>query len=344
MLDAALAKQPPAPLYVITGGEKVAPDAIAVGRAVAAIRTATLGDGGASEAWNLTLLTADRVTVAELLDAAATFPLGGGRRLVIVKGAQEIAGAKDETGQKEQVAALARLGADEKSPSVVVLVTPPLDGRLSVHKAILAAATIVSCVPPHPEAMPRWIADEAKRRGVTLDLRGATLLAGITGSDTLRAGAEIEKLRLLTLPPEGSKQPPRAVLPSDISALAAGGLIVADWALADAVAALDLPLALALAHRQLEAGEEAPKIIGGLAFRVRQMIIAAEALASGVPHQAVARIAGAWGNAEEAILANVRRYDVERLPGALEDLLNADRAVKKGADHGHALQGAILGV
>jgi len=345
MLDAGLAKQPPAPLYVITGGDKGAPpDAIAVGRAVAAIRAATLGEGGDAEAWNLTLMTADRVTVAEILDAAATFPLGGGRRLIIVKGAEEIAGAKDEPGQKDQVAALARLGEDDRSPSVVVLVTPSLDGRLTVHKALLAAATVVACARPYPDAMPRWIAAEAKSRGVNLDASAAALLAGITGSDTLRAGAEIEKLRLLTLPPEGSKQAPRAVSPSDIAALAAGGTIADNWAVADAVAGLDLPLALALAHRRIEEGEEAPALIGALAFRVRQMILAAEALAAGLPPQALGKVAGFWGGAAETIQGSVRRYDVEQLPQALEDLLHADRAVKKGADPAHAVQGAILAI
>lgn len=326
-LDKALESGRIDPLYILEGGDrKGETDRISLGRCVERIRRAVLPGG--DDDWNLTVIATDRPALSEILDAALTFPLLGGQRLVLVRGATDIVTAKDEAGQKEQIETLRRIGEGGEGSSVLVLVEPPLDGRLKVHKALVENATIVSCAAPAPQEMPGWIEHESRDAGLSLAPGAAETLAAIVGSDTLRARQEIEKLSLYL---SGEKSP-RRVTAEDVGTLAAGGALADAWRLCDAVASLDESEALRLARELTDAGEEPIALLGALAFRVRQMIQAGEAVREKVSIASIAGRLRLWGGTRQAIETNARRYAPGPLAGCLQRLHRADRAMKSGSD------------
>jgi len=329
-LEASLAGGAALPLYILEGDRKAGTDRIAIERCLAMVRAKVVGtDRGAESDWNLTILTRDRLEIAEMLDAAATMPLFSGQRLVVVRGVSELLQPQDEGGQKEQIARLAGLSA-ERGSSVLVLVEPPLDGRLRVHKALVEAACIVTCPSPTAEEMPGWLAGEAKARGLSLARDAAETLAAITGTETMRARQEIEKLSLY-LGAEGRAKP---IPVAEVAAVAAGGAVADAWRMCDAIARLEEAEALRLARELLEAGEEEVALLGAIAFRVRQMLLAAEALARRVPPRDIPALVRAWGSTRTVLEKNVARYEAGGLVQSLRDLTWADSAIKKGAD-GH---------
>src|SRR5437867_1189152 len=170
-LQGSLARAPAYPLYILEGEKGEPTDRLALERCLACIREKVLGPGAShgetEETWNLTILSGERVALAEILEAALALPLFGGQRLGIVRGVSEISAAGDETGQKVQVEGLRRMVGPEAT-AVVVLVEPPLDGRLKVHKALRERACVVSCSSPPPQVMPGWLAAEARHNGPEL--------------------------------------------------------------------------------------------------------------------------------------------------------------------------------
>jgi DNA polymerase-3 subunit delta len=114
--------------------------------------------------------------------------------------------------------------------------------------------------------VPGWIESRVRAAKGRIDPDAASLLAELRGNDTMRLGAEIEKLLLYT----GGA---RAIGADDVLSLVAAGEAPTAWALVDAVADGDARRALSALNRLLEEGEAAPAIVGALASRLRQMIV-----------------------------------------------------------------------
>jgi DNA polymerase III delta subunit len=112
----------------------------------------------------------------------------------------------------------------------------------------------------------------------------------------------------------------------------AGGGGLSGWELADAVLARGSGEALEATRRLAEAGEQAIRTLGGLAWRARVMLQAKLAIESGMaPAQAARSI---WaGVPADNLLEGLRRWplgDLLALPGRL---LKTDRALKsRGID------------
>jgi len=339
-LQGSLARAPAYPLYILEGEKGEPTDRLALERCLACIREKVLGPGAShgetEETWNLTILSGERVALAEILDAALTLPLFGGQRLVIVRGVSEISAAGDEAGQKVQVEGLRRMVGPEAT-AVVVLVEPPLDGRLKVHKALRERACVVSCSSPPPQEMPGWLVAEARDKGLELASETSRMLAAIVGTDTSKARQELEKLDLYL----GGGGGRRAVTPEDISAVVAGGAIADAWRLCDAVACLDEAEALRIARELIDRGDEAIALIGALAFRLRQMIQAAELHERRVPIPSILGEVRAWGGTRSAIEKHLRRYDPKGVPKGLCELYRADRSCKSGSEPREVLLSAV---
>jgi DNA polymerase-3 subunit delta len=306
-------------------------DRVTLERCLSAIRRAVLGE--LEDEWNLTLISGEKASLSEMLDASRTLPLLGGRRLVIVRGIGELISAGDEPGQKEQVRWLRELARGGDPAVIVVLVEPPLDGRLRVHKALVESACIVECGPPSADQMPGWIAAEAREHGLKLGKETAETLAAVVGSDTTRARNEIEKLSLFVGDAPAT--------PADVSAVVSGGAIADAWRMCDEVARLDASGALRIARRLTHAGEEPLALLGALAFRLRQLLRAAEARQE---RQSVGAILGtirAWGPTRSVIEQNLQRYDARGLLEGLRELHRADRAIKRGGEPSEELFAAI---
>jgi DNA polymerase III delta subunit len=113
------------------------------------------------------------------------------------------------------------------------------------------------------------------------------------------------------------------------------------WEVANAVTARDRGRALQEARRLSEQGEEAIRIIGGLAYRARVMLQAKALLEAGQDREQVYRSLRAyyWQKELDAAMAE---YTLEELLAFPSILLGADRTLKSRAiDPGAVLESLV---
>ena len=294
-----------------------------------------------------TVFDAAAVSLDEVIDAAREVSLLAPRRLVLIRGSRlaggsEIGGEDDavpgtsepETlstrsergGEAAQLAMLERYLDGAASGACIAFVGCPWDARRKIHKAVLAASTVADVSRPDPRQVPGWIESRVRAAKGRIDPEAAGLLAELRGNDTMRLGAEIEKLVLYT---GGS----RAIGADDVLALVATGEAPTAWALVDAVADADARRALSALNRLLEEGEAAPAIVGALASRLRQMIVLRDEKTTRRANEAARALVfpGRSIYFADALARKAARFSPEALTSALSGLYDIDRRTKSSS-------------
>ncbi len=131
-----------------------------------------------------------------ILSGAATAPMSGGRRVVLVRDTQQM----DVEEQKRLAAGIARIPA---SGFLILHTGSPVveDGktkRASIVATELASAvkkvgTVLDFPTPRSDDIRSWAAAEARRLGKTLQPDAVALFAQMSGEDLLHVGSEIAK-------------------------------------------------------------------------------------------------------------------------------------------------------
>lgn len=210
---------------------------------------------------------------AAALATARTLPMMSDLRVVEVRDMQE--------GSDQLFEALLAYAADP-SPSTVLVVTgsgfPKVrkGGRSWARKVETAVKKAGRVVKISSRDMPagRFAVDRAKALGKRLGRREAELLVEIVGDDLGRLAREVDKVALFV---------------GDAGEITADDLhmacsLVAEsviWDLTAGIAARDPDGALASLHRQLEEGEDPRKLLGMIAWQLRQVLQAAELIRAG---------------------------------------------------------------
>lgn len=293
--------------------------------AVAALATAGYSGAGA--------------VLSEVLAAAAQVPWGVDRRLVVVRdppwlgappraGGERREGDDDASGEGQapggaaEAAALRRYLEAPPPHACVVILCEAVDRRRACSRLLYERATVVECRAPPERELPAWIARAAQRRGLALDPEAVRLLAVRVGRNLLRLERELDKLACHA--PEGrvGVQAVQDLVPP------AGEERV--FALLDALAEGDRGGALALARRQLDAGDAPVALLALLGRHARRLLEAGLLLARGIPPAQVQERLGVHPYAARKLMAQARRYEPRGLARALAAVLEADEAVKTG--------------
>lgn len=314
---------------------------------VAELTRAVLGDD--PSVFGRTTFDAPSVTLDEVLDAGREVSLLAPRRLVLVRGSRLAAGsevvgededspdggygadeappsASERGGEDAQLAVLARYLERAAAGACIAFVGCPWDARRRIHKAVLAAATVADVSRPDPRQVPGWIESRVRAGKGRIEPDAAALLAELRGNDTMRLGAEIEKLLLYT---GGS----RAIGTDDVLSLVAAGEAPTAWALVDAVADGDARRALPALTRLLEEGEAPPAIVGALASRLRQMIVLSDEKTTRRENDAARAIVfpGRSIYFADALSRKSGRFSPQALARALSELYDIDRRTKSSS-------------
>ncbi len=122
---------------------------------------------------------------------------------------------------------------------------------------------------PELRAMPAWIQQEARRQGGEITPQAALELANATGTDTLSAASEIEKLLAYT-------EARRPVSLEDVQVLCASGDQTNIFEMVEAVTRGDARRGMKLLHQMLE--KEDAQVIFGMIVRQFRMLIQAKAI------------------------------------------------------------------
>ena len=135
-------------------------------------------------------------SVASVLDELRSFAMFGGRRVVVVRDADEFISDNREVLESY-------LGSVAPGPggNVLVLRCNALAKNTRVYKMIDGLGGIVPCEPPPQRDLPRWVAQRASEaHALKLDPAAAVLLADLIGTDLGSLDNELAKLALTSTP------------------------------------------------------------------------------------------------------------------------------------------------
>ena len=304
-------------------------DGWAIDRAVAEIaRGVERETGAAPDRWRIT----GRETTPEAIgERVATAPMFGGGTVAVVTDAGPLVRSKaGREGIDRVIAAVAPGNA------LVFVELAPDPRRRSKALQELESAVIRSggtgrgFRAPQTGEMVGWVSARAAELGMTLDRDAAKELATRVGAfvtegdiDRQRMGAlavgELEKLSLY--------RPDGPVTIDDVRALVPEAIPDSTWAFLDAIATRHGDRAAPLLDRLLE-GTPEPVILVQLHRRLRQLLIAADHVASGGAPAELVKLMDAKPFVVEKTVTQSRAWTPAELEAALEGLLDLDLMLK----------------
>ena len=248
-LRQALTRGAVEPVYVLTGEEAWFHDA-----SLALLETAALDPAGGGI--NRQAFRGPESGLHEIVDLASTYPMGPGRRLIIVRQADGL--------KPEGIEALKGYLASPNPRTCLVFADESFDQRRALWKTLAAGAAVVDCAPlADGTAVAAWARDRLQGRGYGLSPELADAIgAGLAGAGLQRLDAELQKLMSAI----GS---PRPVLAEDLAILAEVPRVGDAFQAARQALRGDRGAAIAGLRALLEAGEEGPMVLGAFAWYAR---------------------------------------------------------------------------
>jgi DNA polymerase III delta subunit len=174
------------------------PESFLKREALAALKRAMRGGGGASEASERYAVDSFRLgesPVGEILSAASQAGLFGGDRLVWVEGLERFG----RLGQKDRAAWMQLAGGTPPNPVILESAqsSRELARRSKSLAGLLGAVTVVDFWPLYPQRAATWVRKRGERLGLQIAGEAAALMVRHLGTDLLILAAEIEKIALL---------------------------------------------------------------------------------------------------------------------------------------------------
>jgi DNA polymerase-3 subunit delta len=324
------------PVYLLTGDEPYE-----IERVLSSLRTSTLS--GALAAFNEEKLVAGEVAVDRVLSAAKVVPMMAKRRLVVVRNLERwearAGEGQEDDGDATRTNALDRLAEYAASPSpttCLVLIGAKIDGRRKLMNTARKAGFLVACEPIPRGALPGFVTRETNARAHPISPDVADLLAEIAGPELASVADAIERLSLYV----GPGQP---ITEDAIAACLVRLRQSTVWELVNAVGRRELGPALMALDDVYDARDRGLRLVGLLAWSLRQLIRFDAATRGGSPPEEAARRAGAPPFKARELAAQVRRLGSGELERWLLLLADADLELKGSKRPPRAtLEGTIM--
>ncbi|MEM7607232.1 MAG: DNA polymerase III subunit delta [Myxococcota bacterium] len=293
------------PVYALVGDEP-----LLIGRAVSALRDATVGDAGVP-GFNEDRFAGKETNGAAVAAAASTLPMMADRRFVIVRAVD---------GMKEADPLVAYI--KEPNPSTcLVLTATKLNGSTKLAKALKKGGFRYDHKPLKGHALQDFARAEARRLGHPMDGAAAFALCDAIGEDLSSLGDALERLSLYV----GAEQP---ITAEHVGICVARVRVDSIWALVDAVGMRDRKRALTAASSLLQSREAPLRILAMLARQLRIVARMREGLASGLSPQDAAKAAGAPPFKARDLKESARRFRLDDLRRAFTAIAEADLLLK----------------
>ena len=265
-------------------------------------------------AMNRDVVRGDEISLSALLDLAQTYPMGGGRRLIVVRDADAL--------RPDDLAPLtAYLKAPNRS-SCVVFSDVGFDRRRALHRTLIDHVARVDCGPLDEARTALFVRERLRARGfgISPDLASA-IASGLGGAGLGRVATELEKLMT-------ALGPPRPVEAADLTHLADVPRVEDAFRLAAHAARGERGEALAMMRDLMREGEDPIKILGGLSWYFRNALRARIADARRLPARETTILYGIARGRIERFSREIGRARPEDLRDALAWCLKADRELK----------------
>lgn len=304
--------QGPYPLYLVVGEERYLRKAF-----IDSLKRVALQ--GAIPGLNEDEWTAAEVDPKRVLSVAKTVPMLSPRRWICVTEVERWDSKKDEG-----MALLERYADDPIPSTVLVLCADKLNAR---HKLLTQAKKdgyYFACEPLDKRAIPRWLHQQAKQRGCTLDSEAASLIAEVIGTDLSVLSDLVERLCLylggkgtITEETVGSLIP--VVRPSTV------------WELVEAVADRNIARALSSLAKVYDPSDRGLRLVGLLSWSTRQLLGFEAARSSGQSSADAAKAAGVPPSRAGKVESQLRKLQRAELERWFLVLRGVDLALKGGS-------------
>ena len=315
-------KKDVAPVYLIAGDE----DAL-IDRALAAISETVLS-GQRSRDFAFTRFEGRNTSAAEIEGAARTVSLFGGRRLVVVRDAQDLGSEaqKEIVGYVKAPVEAATLvlvvrggGADSKDPRQAKAAKA---AKLYAKAIAATSGVVVECPRPRPRDLPR-VAEGLLRENQLRAQRDALYaLVEAVGEDLGLLIQAVEKLSLY-------KGGPAEISAADVAQVVTDTRSESVFALVDAVAEGRLDPALAILRRMLRDGEAVLALLGHLARHVRNLARVQALFARGLSIEELRAELGLHPYVVQKCLQQSKRFSPQQLAHHLTRLAELDWGIKR---------------
>ncbi len=327
------------PVYLVLGEERLLVDQV-----VAAIREATQKGGIAG--FNEDKFTAGEAQVNAILSAARMLPMMAKRRFVLVRALDrwekkdedeaEKPAAKKAKGAVESPLDLLAEYAKEPSPStVMVMVSPKLHGQRRIVTTAKKSGFIVTCDPLPRDALPAWITRAAREKGHVIAPDVADHLAEIAGPELGYVADAIERLSLYA----GKGAP---ITEDAVAAVVTRVRQSTVWELIDALGKRQVAPSLALLGDVYDPRDGGLKLLGAIAWSVRQMVKFESALRAGADPKDAAMRAGVPPFRAFDLAKTIRGLPAGTAASWLSLLAEADLALKGSKRPAQAVLEAML--
>lgn len=276
--------------------------------------------------WGITQYSADGDSIAAILGQAQTLPMLAPQQVIFVRDVE----AWERLGDDSRDSLLKQLSEylDDPAPfSVLVFEAGALDQRMRLAKMFAEKAVVVAVeLSDKTEERVRLAAplafEMARELGVELDHEAAGELAEILNGELAAIRTELEKLAAYA----GER---RRITREDIELLVVSARKYSVWELTDMLASRQPSVALEFLDSLLREGEQAPALLGALAWMYRKLLEAQELPSGLFGGQAAGRLHMQTKSAEMAIRQS-RKFPRPQLTAGLAALYEADSRLKSG--------------
>jgi DNA polymerase III subunit delta len=276
--------------------------------------------------WGVRKFSAREDDVAAILGQARTMPMLAPLQVLFAADAE----AWDKLGDDSRDALVKELSEylDNPAPyTVLVFEAAALDQRKRLAKVLAEKALTVSVELAENATERARLAvpialGMATELGVTLVPDAADAVCDLLNGDLTAIHTEIEKLAAYA----GEQ---KKITRADVDLLVISSRKYEIWDVTNMLAERQPARALAFLDRLLKEGEQAPAILGALAWMYRKLLEAQE-LPAGMPGWQAASRLKMYPEKAELALKQSRRFPKEQLTGGLAALYEADSRLKSG--------------
>lgn len=299
------------PVYLFVGSDRFQLDF-----AVRELRAAALGGGLAD--FNEDSFFAADAGAERVLDAARMVPMMAARRFVLLRGLERWDG-DDERSKRhfEQLAAYAERPFDT---TCLAITAEKADGRRRLVALAKKQGFLVTCDPLDDRRLAAWVARTVAERGAKIAPFVAEVLVQLAGPELSAIADAVDRLCLYVGAGGAIDEDAIAEVVVKLRETSAYDLL-------GALARRDRARALSLLSEVLDP-KEGPRLLGLLAWSVRQHLKFKNAIDAGLRPDDAAKAAGAPPFKARELAAQTKALGVEQLERWLVLLSDADLALK----------------
>ena len=198
--------------------------------------------------FNLDVVYGNDTTVSDILARATSYPMVAERRIVVVRNMEKLP-LLDRDREL-----LSYYIEHPSATTVLILLAQSPDLRKKPYPSLRKAAVVLNCKPLYDNQVPAWILNRVREQGKEIANEATQLLSASVNPSLREIQNELEKLYVYI----GERT---SITADDVSAVVGVSREYNIFALQQAIGVRDLPRAMLILERMIDAGEQPTLII-----------------------------------------------------------------------------------